>query len=70
MAERPLTLSPDELDTLTTIVVRHAGLASTVHVQVRRLGTDVWPGGGEEDAWAGGRPVSPRGAASRAQEGR
>jgi hypothetical protein len=37
MAERRLTLSPDELDTLATIVVRYPGLASTVHAQVRRL---------------------------------
>jgi hypothetical protein len=37
MAERRLTLSPDELPTLATIVVRYPGLASTVHAQVRRL---------------------------------
>jgi hypothetical protein len=35
MAERRLTLSPDELDTLATIVVRFPGLASTVHALVR-----------------------------------
>ena len=37
MEERRLTLSPDELATLATIVVRYPGLASTVHAQVRRL---------------------------------
>jgi hypothetical protein len=37
MAERRLTLSPDELATLATVVVRYPGLASTVHAQVRRL---------------------------------
>jgi hypothetical protein len=37
MAEERLTLSPDELATLATIVVRYPGLASTVHAQVRRL---------------------------------
>jgi len=37
MAERRLTLSPDELATLATIVVCYPGLASTVHAQVRRL---------------------------------
>jgi hypothetical protein len=37
MAERRLTLSPDELPTLATIVVRYPGLASTVYAQVRRL---------------------------------
>jgi hypothetical protein len=37
MEERRLTLSPDELATLATIVVRYPGLASTVHAQVGRL---------------------------------
>jgi hypothetical protein len=37
MAEGQLTLSPDELAALATIVVRYPGLASTVHAQVRRL---------------------------------
>jgi hypothetical protein len=36
-AERKLMLSPEELATLATIVVRCPGLASTVHAQVRRL---------------------------------
>ncbi|MEZ0227216.1 MAG: hypothetical protein ACAI25_01205, partial [Planctomycetota bacterium] len=31
------SLSPDELPTLATIVVRYPGLASMVHAQVRRL---------------------------------
>jgi hypothetical protein len=37
MAQSLLTLSPDELATLATIVVRYPGLASTVHAQVSRL---------------------------------
>jgi hypothetical protein len=67
MEERRLTLSPDELATLATIVVRYPGLASTARRKFKASPLSDATG----SAWPRGNPAAraapePKGRAARA----